>query len=549
VTHLVLAPRLLARLSAFTAFLLASGCSSDQSTAVDRGVGGASAGGGEQVEGRGGNGWAGANQGGSAPGSGGSGGSGEGGQLWSEGGTGGVEFSLGGRSQQAGGSSDSGTGGTVALGGASTTGGTSSLGGTGQGGTGQGGTGQGGTGQGGTGQGGTGQGGTGLGGTGQGGDAEEWLPSWATSIQRTEESNLPPPLAATTLRQFIWPTFSGSQIRLQLSNEKGSSPVVIERVHVARAGAAAGEIEPDTDTELLFSGVPQVTIPPNATIWSDPADFMLEELTKTAISIHFTSVPTEITGHPGSRSTSYIASGNLVSEAALPGAQTRDRWYFIDTLEVMAPADAYAIAALGDSITDGYGILNDFARWPDFLTLALKNDATLSGRVAVLNFGMGANSLLAGNGFQDSGLVRFERDVLGRSKIRWLIVLHGVNDVGNQSDLALVDRVTAAYQEIAERGREAGILVYGSPLLPFKNHSYAGGQALTIRSQINDWVRTSGAFDQVLDLAAAVADPADPEQLLAAFSNDGLHPSRAGYEAMGNAVDLSLFRGTLFNLR
>jgi lysophospholipase L1-like esterase len=518
------------------------------------------------VDARGGDGWGGANQGGSAAGS---GGSGEGGQLWSEGGSGGVEFSLGGRTQQAGGSSDSGTGGTVALGGASTTGGTSSLGGTGQGGTGQGGTdqggaasggtGQGGTGQGGTGQGGTGQGGTGQGGTdqggaasggtGQGGDAEQWLPSWATSIQRTEESNLPPPLAATTLRQFIWPTFSGSQIRLQLSNEKGSSPVVIERVHVARAGAAAGAIEPSSDTQLLFSGTPQVTIPPNATVWSDPADFELEELTKTAISIHFTSVPTEITGHPGSRSTSYIASGNLVSEATLPGAQTRDRWYFIDTLEVMAPADAFAIATLGDSITDGYGILNEFARWPDFLTLALKNDATLSGRVAVLNFGMGANSLLSGNGFQDSGLVRFERDVLGRSKIRWLIVLHGVNDIGNQSDLALVDRITAAYQQIAERGREAGILVYGSPLLPFKNHSYAGGQALTIRSQINDWVRTSGAFDQVLDLAAAVADPSDPERLLAAFSNDGLHPSRAGYEAMGNAVELSLFRGTLVDLR
>ncbi len=334
---------------------------------------------------------------------------------------------------------------------------------------------------------------------------------------------------------------------MQLSNEKGSSPVVIEKVHLASAGTAPGEIEPDTDTELLFSGSPRVTIPASATVWSDPVDFEVVELVKTAVSIHFTSVPTEITGHPGSRTTSYIAPGDVVSETELSGAQTRDRWYFIDTLEVMAPADAFAIAILGDSITDGYGILNEFARWPDFMTLALKNDENLRGHTSVLNFGMGANSLLSGNGYQDSGLVRFERDVLGRSKIRWLIVLHGVNDIGNQSNLALVEQVTTAYQTLIERGREAGILVYGSPLLPFKNNSYAGGQALTIRSQINDWVRTSGAFDDVIDLAAAVADPSDPEQLQASFSNDWLHPSRAGYEAMGNAVDLSLFRATLFD--
>ena len=383
-------------------------------------------------------------------------------------------------------------------------------------------------------------------GTGGGQTEMEWLPSWATSIQRTEQSNLPPSLANNTLRQFVWPTFSGSQIRLQLSNEKATSPVQISKVHIALPGSGAGEIDPSTDAAFTFEGNPSVTIEPGSTVWSDALDWPLEELELTALTIQFgASVPTEITGHPGARTTSYVANGDAVSSQSLSGAQTRDRWYFINAIEVMAPADAAAISVLGDSITDGYGVLNQFARWPDFLTLAIKEDPMLRDKVSVLNAGMGANSLLNGNGDQDSGLVRFERDVLGRPKVKWVIVLHGVNDIGNQSNLGLVDQITGAYQQIIDKAHEAGILAYGSPITPFKGHSYAGGQALTIRSQINDWVKTSGAFDAVVDLADAIADPADKEQLLQMYSNDGLHPNLAGYEAMGNAVDLSLFYNTL----
>ncbi len=392
----------------------------------------------------------------------------------------------------------------------------------------------------------TSDGGTGSGGTGGGSTEMEWLPSWATSIQRTEQSNLPPPLANNTLRQFVWPTFSGNQIRVQLSNEKATSPVQINKVHIAAAGAGAGEIDTATDAAFTFGGNPNVTIDPGATVWSDALEWPLEELELTALTIQFgAAVPTEITGHPGARTTSYVVDGDAVSSQSMSGAQTRDRWYFINAIEVMAPADAAAISVLGDSITDGYGVLNQFARWPDFLTLAIKEDPMLRDKVSVLNAGMGANALLNGNGDQDSGLVRFERDVLGRPKVKWVIVLHGVNDIGNQSNLALVDQITGAYQQIIDKAHEAGILAFGSPITPFKNHSYAGGQALTIRSQINDWVKTSGAFDAVVDLADAIADPSDKEQLLQMYSNDWLHPNIAGYEAMGNAVDLTLFYNTL----
>lgn len=388
---------------------------------------------------------------------------------------------------------------------------------------------------------------------GSGGDPTlEWLPSWGTSIQKTEASNVPQShdFEGNTVRQFIWPTYSGDQIRLQLSNEKGTSPVEMTKVHIAMA-AGSGAIDPATDAEFTFEGSASVTIPAGDTTWSDPLDFDLQELELTAITIQFgATVPTEITGHPGARTNTYIANGDLVSQASMSAGdvETQPRWYFIDTLEVMAPADAYAISVLGDSITDGYGVTpDDFARWPDFMTLAIKEDPAIADKVSVLNAGMGANNLLTSTEFMDAGKDRVDRDILARPKVKWVIVLHGVNDIGAKTDMGLVGQVTDAYQEIIDKCHDAGILVYGSPITPFATatNGYADGQALQIREGINDWVLTSGAFDEVIDLAAAVADPANAAQLNPPYSNDGLHPSRDGYEAMGNAVDLSLFYETM----
>ncbi len=365
----------------------------------------------------------------------------------------------------------------------------------------------------------------------------EWLPSWATTIQRTEPNNLPPPLANATLRQFVWPTLSGQQIRIQLSNEKGTSPVSIQKVHIARAltqanpGNSQGQIETVTDAAFQFNGAASVSIPAGQTVWSDPLDFSLQELQLTAITMAFgAALPVEITGHPGARETSYIAAGDAVSAQGLTGAQTRDRWYFINALEVMAPSDAFAIAALGDSITDGYGVLNQFARWTDFLTLALQDDPALADKRSVLNFGMGANALTSSSMYQDAGVLRFERDVLTRDKIKWLIVLEGINDIrANVQAQPIID----AYRRILERSREKGILVYGATITP------NGPSA--VRSAVNDWIRNSGEFDEVIDFDAVLRDPNDVNGILPMFDNDGLHPSIAGYQAMGNAVDLSLF--------
>jgi lysophospholipase L1-like esterase len=217
-------------------------------------------------------------------------------------------------------------------------------------------------------------------------------------------------------------------------------------------------------------------------------------------------------------------------QQGLAGAETRDRWYFINAIEIMAPSDAFAIALLGDSITDGYGVLNQFARWSDFMTLAIQNDPVISNNRSVLNFGMGANNLTVSSIYQDAGVLRFERDVLTRDKIKWLVVFEGINDIiGNVQ----AEPIIAAYRQIIQKAHEQGIFVYGSPITP------NGPNA--VRSAVNDWIRTSGEFDRVIDFEAVIRDPNDVNTIAPMFNNDGLHPSIAGYEAMGKAVDLSLF--------
>jgi lysophospholipase L1-like esterase len=365
----------------------------------------------------------------------------------------------------------------------------------------------------------------------------EWLPSWATTLQSTEPDNLPPALANNTLRQFVWPTVSGREIRIQLSNEKGSSPVEIQKIHIGMAstqgnpGDSGGQLDPSTEATFTFGGVENVTIPAGQTVWSDALDFSLQEIRLTAVTLLFgDAVPTEITGHPGSRTTSYVVSGDAVSQQGLAGAQTRDRWYFINAIEVMAPSDAYAIALLGDSITDGYGVLNQFARWPDFMTLAIQNDPRIADTRSVLDFGMGANNLTSSSTYQDAGVLRFERDVLTRDKIKWLVVFEGINDInGNVQAQPIID----AYRQIIQKAHDQGIMVYGSPITP------NGPSA--VRTAVNEWVRTSGEFDQVIDFDRTIRDPNNLDAILPMYDNDGLHPNLAGYEAMGNAVDLSLF--------
>ena len=434
------------------------------------------------------------------------------------------------------GGATAGTGGAAAgTSGSAGTGGMSGRGGSSAGAGGAGGTGGAG------GRGGT----TGAGGTG-GGGTQAWVGTWATGPQLTETGNNPPSppgLTNNTLRQIVFTSISGSQARLRLSNEFGSGPVTMNAVHVALA-TTGSSINMATDKAVTFSGAASVTIAQNQAVFSDPFDFAVPALGKVAITIAFGATPTGITGHPGSRTNSFIGTGNMVSAASISGAVMAEHWYYIVGLDVMAPAGTAALVTLGDSITDGRGSTTDMNnRWPDDLSRRLQANAATMGKVAVLNQGIGGNAVLTG-GLGPTAQARFMRDVLQMRGVKWLIILEGINDLGGSSSGATTaTQLTTAFGSLADMAHAAGIKVYGATITPFNgNNTYYNADRESGRTMVNSWIRTTNKFDAIIDLDIALRDSADATKMVATYdSGDGLHPSVAGHQKIADTVNLTLF--------
>ena len=374
--------------------------------------------------------------------------------------------------------------------------------------------------------------------------ATDWVGTWACGPQLTETGNNPPApgLANNTLRQVVLPSIGGGQLRLRLSNEFGDGPVTMNAVHVALSTGGAA-IDACSDRALAFSGAASVTIPAGQAVFSDPFDFALAPLTKIAVTIAFGAVPTGVTGHPGSRTTSYLASGDMAAAASLTVAASTEHWYYITGIDVMADAANAAVVTLGDSITDGRGSTTDMNnRWPDDLSRRLQANPATMNRVAVLNQGIGGNAVLTG-GLGPTAMQRFARDVLGMRGVKWLIVFEGVNDIGGAaSGTTVATQLINAFGQFVDMAHAQGIKAYGATISPFGGNSYYSVDHEAARTTVNDWIRTGGKFDQVIDLDAAVRDPSNPINLTAAYdSGDHLHLSPAGYQKMADAVDLTLF--------
>lgn len=372
-----------------------------------------------------------------------------------------------------------------------------------------------------------------------------WVGTWGTALQLTEPRNLPPSpgLAGNTLRQVVHVSQGGERLRARFSNLFGTSPVVIRAAHLA-VSLGGGAIDPDTDHALAFAGQSSVTIPAGKAAVSDPVDFPLQPLSDLAITIHFGATSPAVTGHPGSRTTSYLAEGAVVTAPAMPGAARTDHWYIIMGIEV-ANDSAAAVVTLGDSITDGRGsATNQQNRWPDELARRLHSSAG-SKQVAVLNMGIGGNCVLR-TCLGPSALERLQRDVLEQAGVRWLIVLEGVNDIGTASpdrSAAVAQDLIAAYQEMIEKAHTQGIRAYGATILPFGDSFYDSPEHEAARQTVNEWIRTGGDFDAVIDLDSALRDPANPKRLLPeADTGDHLHPNEEGHRRIAEAVDLGLFR-------
>jgi lysophospholipase L1-like esterase len=387
-----------------------------------------------------------------------------------------------------------------------------------------------------------GMGGAAAGSAGVGGAGTRWVGTWGAAPQLTETENLPPApgLSNNSLRQIFYVSIGGSRLRLQLSNQYGNAPLVISGVHLARS-MSGHTIDAATDRALAFSGSPGVTIPAGGSVTSDEFEFTLPAQTKVALTMAFGATPSDVTGHPGSRTTSYIATGNAVSAVSFASPVSTTHWYYATGIDVVAPAASAAVVTFGDSITDGRGSTVDGNdRWPDNLSRRLRSNAATAA-VAVLNQAIGGNAVL-GEGNGPMAITRFERDVLNQPGAGWVIILHGVNDVGTSTGPTVAAELIAAYEQFVAAARARGIRAYGVPILPFAGSQYDTAAHEAIRQEVNTWIRADGHFDAVIDLDAAVRDPATPARLRPEYdSGDGLHLTPAGYQRMADAIDLALF--------
>lgn len=346
----------------------------------------------------------------------------------------------------------------------------------------------------------------------------------------------------STLREIVRVSMGGDTVRIRVSNEIGTEPLHVDGASVA-VRAKDGTIDPATSVPLTFAGKAAVVIPPGALIASDRVKFSLAPLSDLAVDLLLPSQPMGLlTQHSEALQTNYMAPGKQLGAKALEGASEYRRWLFLMGVDVVGGVGSGTIVAIGDSITDGHGSTPDTnRRWPNVLAERLQANPE-TRQLGVVNVGISSNRLLRSRA-GDSALMRFDRDVLAQPGIRYLIILEGINDINlrNQpaypGDTVTRDDLTLILGQMAERAREHGIKVIGATLTPY--HGSDEGDVL--EQAENDWIRTSGAFDGVIDFAKIVADPKDPRRLLPAYMSDGLHPGDAGYRAMGEAIDLELF--------
>lgn len=382
---------------------------------------------------------------------------------------------------------------------------------------------------------------------------KHWVTVWASAQMAPDAKNALPSdlMVNTSLRQIVRVSNSGSRIRVRFSNAFGTEPLVIKGATVALAESPDRSALKTTPIDLTFNGQSSVTIPVGADYFSDPIALKLNALDDVAISIWQEKFTEKQTSHPGSRATTYVVTGNHIHDPIFEAAITTPHWYVIAGLELEAPAQAASIVIMGDSITDGYGVKPDTnTRWPDRLMVRLV-DAKMP--LSVLNQGIGGNRLLD-DGLGPNASARFDRDVLSQNGVKYLIILEGVNDLGMatrdapispEAHTALVERMIMAYSQIIDKAHARGIKVIGATIMPYGGNSYyhPDGANEADRQAINHWIRTSGRFDAVIDFDALTRDPEHPERLRPEFdSGDHLHPSIDGYKAMGDFVDLTLFR-------
>ncbi len=414
--------------------------------------------------------------------------------------------------------------------------------------------------------------------TGWSAQPEHWIATWGTAQQlyrasagRGPQAAPPPPPAATaapaprptgparrfpvppalaglhdqTVRMVARVSTGGKTVRIRLSSALGGPTVAIGAAHIALPKGES-KIDAATDHALTFSGQPTATLYAGATLVTDPVSMDLKPLSDVAVSLYLPGDTAAPTSHLfGLHTTSISKQGDFTGKSEIPDAETRESYYWLAGIDVLAPPNAGTLVTFGDSITDGdQSTHGTNGSWPSLLAARLQANKATAG-VSVVNAGISGNRVLGDNG---SALARFEHDVLSQPGIRWITLLEGINDITggsrNGAKTITAEALIAAYRQIINAAHERGIQVFGCTLTPYGGSNVYNDYGESVRTAVNDWIRKPGSFDGVIDFDKATRDAQDPRRFRPeADSPDFLHPANPGYKLMADAVNLTLFTG------
>ena len=371
---------------------------------------------------------------------------------------------------------------------------------------------------------------------------EIWIATWGAAMLTPGAEHIPsnPSLNGNTVRQQIRVSVGGNKLRLVLSNEYGSSPLVIEDIRIARlSNPSSFNVQLDTEKSLTCNGSSSFTVPAGQRITTDVLEYDFNALEDLAITIKLGSVPNTLTCHTASRCSTWVVSGNHVSDNNFFGCKEMTSWYFITELDTMASEGSGAVVCIGDSLTDGASVTtNGFARYTDELARQLQADYALNN-ISVVNSGIGATSLM---GWGSAGSARFDRDVLNIAGVKYCILYYGVNDIGYANG-DISGNIIDTYKSMIQKCHNNGIKIYGCTITPFKN-PYASGYYSelheSIRLKVNEFIKSADSgFDGYIDLSSAVASQNDPAMMdpkYVSVWNDYLHFNDSGYAYVGQTI-------------
>jgi len=379
-----------------------------------------------------------------------------------------------------------------------------------------------------------------------------WVATWGASpVAPLPANTTNPGFTNQTLRLVVHTSLGGNEVRVRLSNAFGTESLLIGAAHIALRSMNAGTVS-GTDRALTFSGSGSVTIPPGALVVSDSVKLDVPALSDLAVSLYLPGPTGQATWHAAALATNYVSPpGDFTGAADMPVDHNVTSWFYLTDVEVKASKDSLAVVAFGDSITDGTRSTPDTNhRWPNLLAERL---AQHHAKLSVVDQGIAGNRILH-DFIGPNALARFDRDVLAQPGVGYVTVLLGINDIGDISRVITgqpglapqpvsVDQIIAGHQQMITRAHQQGLKIVGCTLTPFEGAAYFTPEGETKRQAVNKFIRTGGAYDGVIDFDVTVRDPTHPAQLHPMYdSGDHLHPNDAGYKAMADAIDLSLFK-------